>query len=315
MATVTSDVLLLTYAGIKTEFDAAYINAQEQAEWQLIAEEIPTTLPIQQYAWLGRTAVMKQFLDEVEEQSVRDDTYQLSDVIYKADLVVERKAIEDDQYGLLLKRARDLANEPSRHWNELAYLGLPLGFSALCYDGLSFFNASHAEGQSGTQSNTGSASLSDPALTSTEAAMMSYVDDKGKPLWIKPDTLVVGPANARRASDLTGSGVVVVKVGDGTASTGATASTPYTNYFQGRYKVVVNPYLIGTNAYNWFLLDTSRGTKPIVIQSRSDVPITLETDMDQPSAKIKEKYNITVRGRYVQGYGLWQTAFGSSASA
>ena len=55
--------------------------------------------------------------------------------------------------------------------------------------------------------------------------------------------------------------------------------------------------------------------KPIVIQSRSDVPITLETDMDQPSAKIKEVYDITARGRYVQGYGLWQTAWGSNATA
>jgi phage major head subunit gpT-like protein len=324
MATVNSDVLMLTYAGIKVDFDSAYLLAQENADWKLIAEEIPTTLPIQNYAWLGRGAVMEEFKDEVFEQSVEEKTYTLADKIYKGNLAVWRKTIEDDQYGLLMKRARDLASEPVRHWNQLAFTGLANGFSATCYDGLSYFNDDHQEGSSPTQSNVTTNSLSDSALQEAEAAMMAYVDDKGRPMEIKPDTLVVGPALRRVAMDLCGSAVVVTRVGDGNASSGATASTPFENYFRGRYNVVVSPYLINTTldgvtydaAYNWFLLDTSRGgAKPIVIQNRQDVPITLETDMDQPSAKIKERYNITIRGRYVQGYGLWQMAYGSDATS
>ena len=315
MATVTSDVLLLTFAGIKTEFDAAYILAQESARWKLIADEIPTTLPIQNYAWLGRGAVMKPFVDEVEEQSVRENKYTLADITYKGNLAVDRRTIEDDQYGLIMKRARGLAAEPTRHWNELAFTGLGTGFANLCYDGLSFFNANHQEGVSPVQSNVTNASLSDAALQAAEAQMMAYVDDKGKPLEVMPNTLVVGPANKRKAEDLCGSAIVVTRVGDGAAGAGATASTPFDNYFRGKYQVVVSPYLIGATAYNWFLADTSREEKPIVIQSRQDVPITLETDMDQPSAKIAEKYNVTIRGRYVQGYGLWQLAWGSNASS
>ena len=45
------------------------------------------------------------------------------------------------------------------------------------------------------------------------------------------------------------------------------------------------------------------------------MPITLETDMDDPTAKIKERYQVTARGRYAQAYGLWQTAYGSNASS
>ncbi|MDR3709950.1 MAG: Mu-like prophage major head subunit gpT family protein [Capsulimonadaceae bacterium] len=322
MAVVTSDVLALTFAGVKTEFDAAYIRAQEQARWRLIAEEIPTTLPIQNYAWLGRGAVMQEFVDEVAEQSLFEKTYTLADKIYKGNLTVWRKTLEDDQYGLLMKKARDLAQEPVRHWNQLAFTGLASGFSSLCYDDSPYFSASHQEGDSPVQTNATGSSLSDAALQAAEAAMMSYVDDKGRPLEIVPDTLVVGPALKRVAEDLVGSSVVITKVGDGTAGAGATASTSYDNYFRGKYNVVVSPYLInGTiddatynSAYNWFLLDTSR-SKPIVIQNRQDVPVTLETDMDQPSAKIKERYNISIRGRYVQGYGLWQTAYGSNATS
>ncbi len=309
MAVVTSDVLLLTQAGIKTEFNAAYIAKNEQADWRMIATELPTTLPIQNYAWLGRSAVMQKFNDEVAQQSVREDTYQLKDILYKGDLVIDRRTLEDDQYGLLMVRARDLSSEPVRHWNQLAYQGLVNGFTSYCYDGQYFFNASHQEGLSPTQSNISTAALSDASLEAAATTMMNYVDDKSIPLHIIPDTLVVGPTLARRAWELVASDVVYQP---GQVGTAGTPSTNYRNYFMGRYQLVVNPYITG---YQWFLLDTKREIKPLVIQSRSDVPITLETDMDMPDAKIRESYRFTVRGRYAQGYGLWQCAYGSNATA
>lgn len=315
MAVVTTDLVLLTSAGIKTNFENAYLEAEENADWKTVATEVETTLPIQNYAWLGRGAVMKPYKDEVEEQGALEHDYKLADQIFKGDFPVERKALEDDQYGLIMRRAANLGQEPTRHWNELAYLGLPLGFTTVCYDGQFMFNNSHQEGLSGVQSNITSAPLSDAALEAAAAAMGAYVDDKGKPMRIKPKILVVGPALERRAWTLVGSPTNVTKVGDGAIGTGATAATNYSNYFYGRYLVVVNPYLIGTYAYNWFLMDDSKEVKPIIIQSRSDVPITFETDMDVATAKIAEKYHFTARGRYVQGYGLWQTAYGSNATA
>ena len=331
MAVVTSDLVFLTQAGIKTEFNNAYIQALENAAWKDVATEIPTVLPIQKYGWLGRGAVMKPYVDESDAQSIAEHDYTVADIIYKGKLDVQRKALEDEQYGLLMMRARDLGREPIRHWNQLAFLGLAAGFTTTCYDGQYFFDTDHSEGDSGTQVNKTSNSLSDSSLEAADAAMRDYVDDKGVPLEIVPDTLVVGPALARRAWDLTQSQVVVHNAGDGTAGSGATAYTNFSNYFGGRYRVIVNPYLRNgtfwmadsagqpiqvtyTAKYNWFLLDTSREIKPIVIQNREDVPITLETDMDQPTAKIKELYQFTARGRYAQAYGLWQTAYGSNAT-
>lgn len=325
MAIVTADLLYLTQAGIKTEFNGAYIKEQANPKWKEIATEIPTTLPIQKYAWLGRGAVMKLFKDEVEAQQAVEIDYSLADSVWKGNLQIQRSALEDDQYGLLMMRARGLAQDPVRHWNQLAYLGLPLGFTTLCYDGQYMFSASHQQNISPTQSNTVSSALSDAALEAAIAAMAAFVDDKGIPLEVAPDTLVVGPALWRRAHQLVGQNVRVTNVGDGTAGSGATAATPQQNsFFTGIIKkLVMNPYLVNgtfngvtyTAAYNWFVLDTSREIKPIVIQNRADVPITLETDMDQPSAKIRELYNFTARGRYVQGYGLWQLAYGSSATS
>ncbi len=309
MAVVTSDVLLLTQAGIKTEFNAAYLKAQEKADWRSIATEIPTTLPIQNYAWLGRGAVMRPFNDEAPQQGVREDSYRLADILYKGNLVIDRRTLEDDQYGLLMIRARELAQEPVRHWNQLAFQALPSGFANPCYDGQLYFSSGHQEGSSPVQSNTTAQPLADSSLEEAATAMMGFVDDKGVPLEVIPDTLVVGPQLARRAWNLVAQDVVVAPGETGTAGV---PSTPYRNYFSGRYRLVVSPYIAG---YQWFLMDCSREVKPVVIQSREDVPITLETDMDQPTARIREQYQFTIRGRYAQGYGLWQLAYGSSATS
>lgn len=316
MTVVNQDILLLTTAGMKTDFWAAYHKAAETPEWQMIASELGTTLPIQYYAWLGRGAVMQLLVDEPADQGVIQKSYNLADNIYKARLKVKRGTIEDDQYGQLMMDARALGAEPVRHWNELAYTTLATGFSNTCYDGQFFFSASHSEGQSGTQSNLLSGTnLTSDNLALAHALMTAYLDDKGKPFRARGTTLVVGPALEQRAWELVGSPANVHKPGDGTAGSGATAFTPYSNFFYGKYNVVVNPYLVGTSAFYWFLLDTSREVKPVIIQNRSDVPITLETDMDQPMAMMQEEFRFDARGRYVPGYGLWQLAVGASGTA
>ena len=308
MPVVTAEVLELTYAGIKTEFDDAYIKRKESAEWQFIATEIPTTLPTQNYAWLGRGAVMKLWNDRAEEQGVYESVYQLSDQTWVAELPIDKRILEDDQYGILMKRAQELGWEPVRHWNELAYTGIANGFTTVCSDGQYFFDSNHQQGLSPVQSNVTTALLSDAALTTAEAAMMAYKDDKGKPLGIVPDLLVVGPPNARLGTDLTHSEVVVHVPGDGAVGAGANAYTPYGNYWKGRYRVVVSPYL----TTQWTLMDTSKPIKPIIMQNRSDVPMEFLTDMLEPNARMRREFKFQVQGRYAQGYGIWQLAYGST---
>jgi phage major head subunit gpT-like protein len=309
---VNSDLLLLVQAGIKTDFDAAYVQAQQEVDWPKIAFQSDTTLPSQNYSWLGRGAVMELFKDEAREQGVIEYDYTLADNIYKAKLTVKRRTLEDEQYGLLKMHAMDLGSEPARFQDELVFTALESGFSNNGYDGTTFFSTTHSSGVSGTQSNKLTAALSDSALETAHTAMAGFVDDKAKPLRLVPDTLVVGPLLERRAWNLIKQDVVVTKVGDGTAGSGATASTGYGNFFNGRYNLVVSPYITG---FHWFLAATKRVRKPLVLQVRSDVPPALESDIDLNSAKIKEAYDFTARSRMVAGYGLWQMMIGSQATA
>ena len=315
MALVTDAILELTLAGVKTDFGTAYRQAAENAEWKFIASDSPTTLPVQPYAWLGRGAVMQEVYDEAFEQTAIQKVYTLTDAEWKAYMSIDRKAIEDDQYNEITIAASAMGEEPIRHQNELIFTSLATGFVNNCYDGTTFFSSSHSEGSSGTQSNVTSSPLSDSALQVARASMTSVVDDKGKPMHVRPDTLVVGPSKEYQAMNLMNSEVVVHLPGDGTAGSGANAYTNFGNFWKGKAKVLVNPYLVGAYADYWFYLDTSRRVKPLILQTRSDVPITFETDMLDPKARMKGKFMIGPRGRYQAGYSLWQLAYGSNASS
>ncbi len=140
--------------------------------------------------------------------------------------------------------------------------------------------------------------------------MMVTPDDTGTPLGILPDTLIVGPSQQWNAMEIVESPVVVYK-----ASTTDTASpTPYKNALQGRLNVVVSPFLTGTFSNYWFLLDTKRPIKSVILQQRSDVPVefsALDNASSSESAFMRDRFYYGVRARYNVGYGLWQCAYGS----
>ena len=67
------------------------------------------------------------------------------------------------------------------------------------------------------------------------------------------------------------------------------------------------------HGFYWFLLDTKRPIRGVILQQRSDVPVefaALEGAASGEAAFMRDRYFCGVRGRYNVGYGLWQTAFG-----
>jgi phage major head subunit gpT-like protein len=140
--------------------------------------------------------------------------------------------------------------------------------------------------------------------------MMTTTDDQGVPLGIAPDTLLVGPKLQWAASELVDSPVVIYKGNDSDSA----ASTPYRNAFQGRLNLVVSPFLTGESDYYWFLLDTKRPIKSLILQQRSDVPVefsALDNSTGAEGAFMRDRFYYGVRARYNVGYGLWQTAYGA----
>ncbi len=308
MALTRSDIPTLLLPGLRAEFAAAYQNVMDNSVAERLATVINTTQPVQKYAWLGSPPAMREFLDERTPQGLSAYASSIEDKTFEATIAVDRKAIEDDQLDLIRLRVRDLATRVAAHRHQLVVQGLVAGASALGHDGVSFFSTSHPV-NGATVSNRSADALSAAAITAGISAMMLVPDDAGVPLGTMPDTLLVGPALQWTAMELVESPVVVY-AGN---SIDTAASTPYKNMLQGRLNVVVSPFLNGASANHWFLLDSSRPIRSMILQQRSDVPVefdALDQSSGAESAFMRDRFYYGVRGRYNVGYGLWQTAFG-----
>lgn len=310
MAITKSDIPNLLLPGLKTEFDQAYRQRAETGIAQQIATVVNTTIPSQKYAWLGSTPTMREFLDERQPEGMREYNYTIEDKTFEASIAVDRRAVEDDQYDLIRIRVRELADRVAEHQHKIVVEALAKGFTDLGYDGVSFFNTAHPTSPGSTYSNRTTSALSETALATGINQMMQVPDDRGEPLGIVPDTLLVGPKMQWDAIALIESPVVVYKGN----TTDSAPSTPYKNVFQGKLKLVVSPYLRGSYDDYWFLLDTTRAVRSIILQQRSDVPVefsALEAGSQSESAWWRDRYFYGVRARYNVGYGLWQTAYGA----
>ena len=64
----------------------------------------------------------------------------------------------------------------------------------------------------------------------------------------------------------------------------------------------------------WFLLDTSRGVRPIIWQEREPYEFQRLDRASDPHVFIHDEYLYGLRARVNAGFGLWQLAFGSKAA-
>lgn len=309
MPLTKSDVPDLILPGLKADFALAYRNELEHSFAETIATVINTTMPMQRYGWLGAVPPMREFVDERRAQGLNAHAVTIEDKTFESTIAVDRRAIEDDQLDLIRLRIRDLAFRVAAHRQQIVVEGLAKGFSGTGYDGEALFSTAHPTG-TGTTSNRTTNALSANSLSDGITAMMTVPDDAGIPLGIVPDTLVVGPKLQWAATELIDSPVVVYK---GNAVDTA-APTPYRNALHGYLRLVVSPFLTGDYDDYWFLLDTKRPIKSVILQQRSDVPVeftALDNRSGSESAFMRDRYYYGVRARYNVGYGLWQTAYGA----
>lgn len=301
MTLVKSDTPRLLEAGLKTVFFEAYDAFL--GDWERIATIVPSEQDTETYAWLGSVPRMREFKDERLPAGLLEHDYTIKNKTWESSIAVERAAIEDDLYGQIKLRVQGLAREAKRHIDELVFTLLSGGFSSTCYDGQYFFDTDHSEGDSGTQSNKGTDPLAAESLQAAITAMMKFKDDRGKPLGIVPDLLVVPPDLQWTAMELLNSSFYPELIAE-SAGEQKLAS----NVLKGRLDLAVSPYLTDTD--NWFLLSTKGLVRPIIFQSRVPVEFSALEGASE-AGFIRDQYLYGVRARYNVGFGLWQTAYGS----
>jgi hypothetical protein len=168
-----------------------------------------------------------------------------------------------------------------------------------CYDGVALFSASHPRGPGGaTQSNTSATALDAAQHQAVMIAGASLRQRNGEPFGVQYDTLMVGPALAPLARQITGSDVGRVV---GISATGAESGTRVaaatirnvaglTIYDGGEMRVVVNPRFVGSHANKYLYLDTTKpGCSPVALRVYGERSYAL-TATDSPERAKRDVY-------------------------
>jgi phage major head subunit gpT-like protein len=147
---------LETLTILDTQFSAAFKAGLGRAtdDWKMIATQISSSTSINTYVWMGDFPRMRKWIGPRVIRGLTGKSYLLENEEFELTLGVPRKVIEDDQFGLYLPMAEHMGMEAKQHKTELTFNALRDGVTALGYDGVPFFSASHPVGMDdGVKSN------------------------------------------------------------------------------------------------------------------------------------------------------------------
>lgn len=260
------------------------------------------------YAWLGAPPALHEFIGNRQLDQVKENSFSISNKDFESNIRVKSKDMRRDKLGMLQTRVSQLANRVNDLPAKLLSTLILNGASSLCYDGQYFFDTDHAEGASGTLSNSISYDVGTPAKPTSdemgEAILASiqqmylFKDDQGEPINQGASSFAVmvpvpymGAALKARAALL--------------GASGQSATLPaLRDVFS--IDIVVNPRFDWTTKFATFRTDGS--IKPFVLQEepggRDVVAIGSGSEYEQLNKE--QVFGVDWAGNV--GYGYWQGA-------
>lgn len=301
---VNKQNLAAIFVGLKAHFMKGLGSAESQ--WQKVAMLVPSTTKSNDYSWLSKMPKMRKWIGEKVVKSLAAFKYSIENDDFEVTVEVDRNDINDDNLGIYGPQAKSAGESAKQLPDEMVFSLIAAGFNTKCFDGQYFFDTDHPVGDPNNPtsvSNKGTKKLSIASQAAAKAsfgdaraAMRSFKDDEGRPLGIKPNILLVGPALEDTAEALMNN----ERLEDGKV-----------NLYRKRCEVVVADWIEGEQ---WFLLDTRKSIMPIIYQERQKPEFVEQTDPQSDDVFNRKKYKFGAEARAAVGFGFWQLAWGSDGT-
>lgn len=256
----------------------------------------------EKYGWLGGMPGVREWLGERQFSELRAANFVIENKLWESSLAIKKTDLADDnlgQYGPVLEQ---MGIEAAHHPDELFFDALANGESTTCFDGQYFFDTDHSWGNSGSQSNDITSTVSSTsavtvaefktALRAAVKQMLGFKNDQGK-LYHRP--------TVSRMSDLT----ILVPLALRDIAYDAIESQLIgnsTNVVVDRPTIVSSAYL--TSDVKFYLFKTGDPVKPFVFQKRQP----LERNMYGMDDLLSKDVKFATEARYNIGYFAWWTA-------
>lgn len=130
-----------------------------EAQWPMIATEVPSTTGKNEYGWLGQFPAMRKWLGDRVVNRAGTHGYAIENEDYELTVGVLRNHIKDDNVGIYKPMFEEMGRATKAHPDEDIFGLLKNGFTTECYDGQPFFDTDHPvldeDGKPTTVSNSG----------------------------------------------------------------------------------------------------------------------------------------------------------------
>lgn len=177
--------------GFKANFQSGFSGVAPM--WDRIATRVPSSTASEKYPWLGQMPGMREWIGERQVKNLAQHGYSITNRKFELTIGVPADSIRDDQYGIFAPMMSEMGRSAAAHPDQLVFTALKDGFSALCYDGQSFFDTDHPVlGEDGVTessvSNTGGGSGVPWFLLDTSRALKPLIfQERKKPEFVAKD--------------------------------------------------------------------------------------------------------------------------------
>jgi phage major head subunit gpT-like protein len=260
------------------------------------------------YAWLGAPPAMHEFIGKRQLNELGEVSWTVSNKDHEANIVIKSKDMRRDKTGQIQVRIDQLAERVNSYPAKLLSTLIMNGASSLCYDGQYFFDTDHAEGSSGSQSNSisfAAATGTTPtvqemadAIVASIVQMYGFKDDQGEPINQAAQSFLVMVPVAFM-------GIALQAVAQLIGANGATATLAA---LRGKFTIAVapNPRLSWTDKMVTFRVDG--GVKPFILQEEdggADV-VAIGDGSEYEQLNKEQIFGVDWAGNVA--YGYWQGA-------
>ena len=264
------------FAGFQALFDAG--AAEANTDWTKFASVTTSRTAVEFFRFLQRFGGLREWLDERVINNFASGKLEIPNRDFEDTVAVSRNDFEDDLLGQYAAEIRHMGQAAGLLWRDLAVDALVNGASADWLDGKKFFAADRKYGKN-TINNKGTAALSAESYKAARILMYQYKDATGKNGGVKPALLVVGPANEDVAF-----GVLQNELTLNISNNSVVSAAK--NPWAGKSEYLVLPEL----GSEWFLLDNTRATKPVVVQKRREPVLTAKDSPDDDNVFYKKTF-------------------------
>jgi phage major head subunit gpT-like protein len=254
--------------------------------WNRMAEQVPSTTSQELQGFLAENLKMREWVGPRVLKSLYTHDFLVKNKPYELTVEVPLEDIEDDRLNIYGRKFEVIGKAGAEWPHQLLKTRLqanPVGF-----DGKAFFASDHDLNPATAQSNDFNLPLTDDNFDAVWTAMCSYTDEKGEPLGVMPNEIVVPPQLKRTAKQI---------LENERNAAGAT------NEQRGYAEIIVVPHL-SSQPTRWYLQDT-RMMMPWLFQLRKPVRLVMKDGpMDDNVFWDKSVvYGIDSRGEIAPG--LW----------